>query len=79
MNQQDVLDRLREELNIPFFDGKIEDKEYSEEEYQKLKADLQNYFEQYVRECRKLINLPYYLKRTSAQDFFICSDVLFYK
>ena len=28
MNQQDVLDRLREELNIPFFDGKIEDKEY---------------------------------------------------
>lgn len=31
MNQQDVLDRLREELNIPFFDGKIEDKEYSEE------------------------------------------------
>lgn len=49
MNQQDVLDRLREELNIPFFDGKIEDKEYSEEEYQKLKADLQNYFEQYVR------------------------------
>lgn len=22
MNQQDVLDRLREELNIPFFDGK---------------------------------------------------------
>ncbi|WP_275401158.1 hypothetical protein [Enterococcus faecium] len=49
MNQQDVLDRLREELNIPFFDGKIEDKEYSEEEYEKLKADLQNYFEQYVR------------------------------
>ena len=30
MNQQDVLDRLQEELNIPFFDGKIEDKEYSE-------------------------------------------------
>ncbi len=28
MNQQDVLDRLREELNIPFFDGKIEDKVY---------------------------------------------------
>lgn len=24
MNQQDVLDRLREELNIPFFDGKID-------------------------------------------------------
>lgn len=31
MNKEEVLDRLREELEIPFFQGKIEDKEYSEE------------------------------------------------
>lgn len=49
MNQSEVLDRLREELKLPFFNGKIEDKNYSEEEYQKIKADLVNYFDEYVR------------------------------
>ncbi|MBO0448074.1 hypothetical protein JZO76_00835 [Enterococcus sp. MJM12] len=49
MNQQEALDRLKEELNLPFFNGKIEEKEYSEEEYQKMKNDLIKYFDDYVR------------------------------
>ena len=34
MNKDEVLDRLREELEIPFFQGKLEEKEYSEADYQ---------------------------------------------
>lgn len=49
MKKDEVLDRLREDLEIPFFQGKLEDKEYSEEDYQKLKKDLINYFDDYVR------------------------------
>lgn len=49
MNQQEAFDRLKEELNLPFFNGKIEEKEYSEEEYQKMKNDLIKYFDDYVR------------------------------
>lgn len=49
MNQREVLDRLREELKIPFFNGKIDEREYTEEEYQKIKADLIQYFDDYVR------------------------------
>ena len=49
MNKDVVLDRLREELEIPFFQGKLEEKEYSEADYQKLKQDLLQYFDDYVR------------------------------
>lgn len=49
MNKDEVLDRLREELEIPFFNGKIADKEYSEEDYQELKKDFIKYFDDYVR------------------------------
>lgn len=49
MNKDEVLDRLQEELEIPFFQGKLEDKEYSEADYQKLKQDLLQYFDDYVR------------------------------
>ena len=49
MNQDEVLNRLREELEIPFFNGKIEEREYTEEDYQKIKADLIQYFDDYVR------------------------------
>ena len=48
-NKDEVLDRLREELEIPFFQGKLEAKEYSEADYQKLKQDLLQYFDDYVR------------------------------
>ncbi|MFV0560635.1 MAG: hypothetical protein ACK5NA_07965 [Enterococcus sp.] len=49
MNQEEVLNRLRDELDIPFFNGKIEDKNYSEEEYQEVKKKLTDYFDNYVR------------------------------
>ncbi|EOH68854.1 hypothetical protein I6I80_12555 [Enterococcus hirae] len=49
MNKDEVLDRLREKLEIPFFQGKLEEKEYSEADYQKLKQDLLQYFDDYVR------------------------------
>lgn len=49
MNKDEVLNRLREELEIPFFQGKLEEKEYSEADYQKLKQDLLQYFDDYVR------------------------------
>ncbi len=49
MDKEEVLDRLREDLEIPFFQGKIEDKVYSEEDYQNIKNDLIKYFDDYVR------------------------------
>ena len=49
MNKDEVLDRLRDVLEIPFFQGKLEAKEYSEADYQKLKQDLLQYFDDYVR------------------------------
>lgn len=49
MDQSQVLDRLREELEIPFFNGTIEEREYTEEDYQKIKSDLVQYFDDYVR------------------------------
>ncbi|MBF8807532.1 MAG: hypothetical protein IC227_02990 [Enterococcus lacertideformus] len=49
MKKEEILERLRADLEIPFFQGKLEDKDYSEEDYQKLKNDLINYFDDYVR------------------------------
>ncbi|MGX2944142.1 hypothetical protein [Enterococcus alishanensis] len=49
MNREEVIERLTEELEIPLFNGKIEEKNYSEEEYQKIKKDLTDYFDNYVR------------------------------
>lgn len=49
MNHTEVLERLKEELQIPFFNGTIEQKIYSEEDYQKIKHDLIQYFDDYVR------------------------------
>ncbi|HIZ53307.1 hypothetical protein ACWOEJ_09030 [Enterococcus eurekensis] len=48
MTPDEVLARLREEFELPFFQVKVEDKTYSEEEYQQFKADLMRYFEEYV-------------------------------
>lgn len=48
MTKNEVILRLRKELNMPRFNAFIEEKDYSEEEYQKLKTDLQNYFHDYV-------------------------------
>ena len=49
MNQEEVLERLKEELELPFFQAKLEEKIYSEEDYQQVKADLIRYFDEYVR------------------------------
>ena len=49
MNKEEVIDRLKKDLDLPNFKGRLEEKEYSEEEYQKIKNDLNDYFENYVR------------------------------
>lgn len=49
MNQEEVLQRIKEEMNLPLLNIKVEKKDYSEEEYQQLKADLIKYFDDYVR------------------------------
>lgn len=49
MKKDEVLFRLREELEAPRLEIKLEDKDYSEEDYEKLKADLIKYFDDYVR------------------------------
>ncbi|NQE02241.1 hypothetical protein [Enterococcus gallinarum] len=49
MNQEEVLERLKEELELPFFQAKLEEKNYSEEDHQQVKADLIRYFDEYVR------------------------------
>lgn len=48
MQPDEVLARLREDFELPFFQVKVEDKMYTEEEYQQFKADLMRYFEEYV-------------------------------
>lgn len=49
MTKDEVIERLKEDLEIPLFNGQLEDKEYSEADYQKIKKDLSDYFENYVR------------------------------
>ena len=34
MKQEEVIERLKEELNLPFFNGTLEEKNYSEADYQ---------------------------------------------
>ncbi|MDR2832195.1 MAG: hypothetical protein LBV67_00600 [Streptococcaceae bacterium] len=48
MNAKEVIERLKEELNMPNFMGKVEEKDYSEEDYQQVKNDLLKYYEDYV-------------------------------
>lgn len=49
MNKEEVIERLKKDLDLPNFKGRLEEKEYTEEEYQKIKNDLNDYFENYVR------------------------------
>ena len=48
MIKDEVIKRLRDELKIPKFNAYFEDKDYSEDDYQKLKTDLLNYYRDYV-------------------------------
>lgn len=50
MTPDDVLDRLREELDTPLLQIKVEEKTYTEEEYQIFKEQLLNYFKEYVQD-----------------------------
>lgn len=49
MDKEAVIERLKEELGLPNFKGRLEEKEYTEEDYQKIKKELNDYFENYVR------------------------------
>ncbi|SJZ55643.1 hypothetical protein SAMN02745116_00715 [Pilibacter termitis] len=48
MNAKEVVARLKEELRLPNFVGNVQEKEYSEEDYQQVKKDLLKYYEDYV-------------------------------
>ena len=48
MTKTEVIQRLQKDLKIPRFQGYIEDKEYSEEEYDQLKKGFETYFTNYV-------------------------------
>jgi len=48
MNAKEVVERLKKDLGLPNFLGTVEEKEYSEEDYQQVKKDLLKYYEDYV-------------------------------
>ena len=48
MTKTEVIQRLQKDLGIPRFQAYIEDKGYSEEEYDQLKKDFESYFTNYV-------------------------------
>lgn len=54
MNKQELEQRLRTELAIPFYNAKVPDRDYSESEFQEmkkqLKADIEQYATDYVDE-----------------------------
>ena len=41
MTKTEVIQRLQKDLKIPRFQAYIEDRDYSEEEYDQLKADFE--------------------------------------
>lgn len=49
MNKEEVIERLKKDLDLPNLKGHLDEKDYSEEDYQKIKNDLNDYFENYVR------------------------------
>ena len=48
MNRDEVQERLRKELNLPFYTHKGKIDGYDELEYQKIKADLAKEYLDYV-------------------------------
>ena len=48
MTKTEVIQRRQKDLGIPRFQDYIEDKDYSEEEYDQLKKDFESYFTNYV-------------------------------
>ena len=56
MKQEEVIERLKEELNLPFFNGTLEEKNYSEADYQQIKKELIQYFDEYLLNKSKMKN-----------------------
>ena len=56
MNRQELEARLRQELAIPFYNAKVAEREYSEAEFQEMKAELKAYIEQYSHDYVNEIN-----------------------
>ncbi|MGO2290198.1 MAG: hypothetical protein ACTH41_07715 [Lactococcus cremoris] len=50
MNRQELEARLRQELAIPFYSAKVAEREYSEAEFQEMKAELKADIEQYAHD-----------------------------
>lgn len=50
MTRDELEERLRKELSMPFYNAKIANKDYTELEYQEIKAQLHKEFLEYVDE-----------------------------
>lgn len=50
MNRKELEQRLRQELALPYYNAKIAERDYSESEFQEMKAQLQADIEQYARD-----------------------------
>ncbi|MCH1724045.1 hypothetical protein [Lactococcus formosensis] len=48
MNRKELEERLQKELNLPFYRAKIADRNYTEAEYQDMKAQLNKDYLDYV-------------------------------
>ncbi len=51
MTKTEVIQRLQKDLGIPRFQAYIEDKDYSEEEYDQLKKDFESLLHQLRFKC----------------------------
>lgn len=48
MTKEELENRIRKELNLPFYNAKLAEKDYSESEYQQIKADLSKAYIEYI-------------------------------
>ena len=49
MKQEEVIERLKRRTKFAIFNGTLEEKNYSEADYQQIKKELIQYFDDYVR------------------------------
>ena len=62
MTKTEVIQRLQKDLGIPRIQAYIEDKDYSEEEYDQLKKDFESYFTNYVSNVSAFFECGLYYK-----------------
>ena len=48
MTRDELEARLRSELGLPFYNAKVANRDYSEDEYQAMKAELEAQYLKYV-------------------------------